>query len=140
MRVLLAVDGSVHALRAAQFLVRLVSGQASMELLVLNVQPHVPYVALLENPSQEQVEQLQHERGRELAAPACLELERAALPFELHVVSDDAARAIVHFAREHGCDLIVMGTRGMGTVAGLALGSVALKVIHLTNLPVTLVR
>ena len=33
-----------------------------------------------------------------------------------------------------------MGTRGMGTIANLALGSVATKVIHLANIPVTLVK
>jgi len=33
-----------------------------------------------------------------------------------------------------------MGTRGMGAVAGLALGSVATKVLHLAVVPVTLVK
>jgi nucleotide-binding universal stress UspA family protein len=33
-----------------------------------------------------------------------------------------------------------MGTRGLGALAGLALGSVATKVVHLAEVPVTLVR
>ena len=33
-----------------------------------------------------------------------------------------------------------MGTRGMGAAAGMALGSVATKVAHLADLPVTLVK
>jgi len=36
--------------------------------------------------------------------------------------------------------MIVMGTRGMGTVANLVLGSVATKVIHLSHIPVILVK
>jgi nucleotide-binding universal stress UspA family protein len=33
-----------------------------------------------------------------------------------------------------------MGTRGMGAIGNLVLGSVATKVIHLTEVPVTLVK
>ncbi|MCJ9712965.1 universal stress protein, partial [Bordetella hinzii] len=41
---------------------------------------------------------------------------------------------------EKQCDRIVMGTRGLGAVGGLVLGSVAQKVIHLSPVPVTLVK
>jgi nucleotide-binding universal stress UspA family protein len=34
----------------------------------------------------------------------------------------------------------VMGTRGMSAIGNLVAGSVATKVIHLTKLPVTLVK
>jgi nucleotide-binding universal stress UspA family protein len=34
----------------------------------------------------------------------------------------------------------VMGTRGLGPVQSLLLGSTALKVIHLAEVPVTLVK
>jgi nucleotide-binding universal stress UspA family protein len=47
---------------------------------------------------------------------------------------------IAQYAKEKGCDQIVMGTRGLGTVQGLLLGSVATKVIHLANVPVMLVK
>jgi nucleotide-binding universal stress UspA family protein len=33
-----------------------------------------------------------------------------------------------------------MGTRGMGGVKGLFMGSVAMKVVHLSKVPVTLVK
>ena len=58
----------------------------------------------------------------------------------LHLVIGDPATAIVKLARRLNCDLIVMGTRGMGKVAGLVLGSVATKVVHLADAPVTLVK
>ena len=51
-----------------------------------------------------------------------------------------AAREIVNDAREHGTDVIVMGTRGRGDLAGLVLGSTAHKVIHLADRPVLVVR
>jgi nucleotide-binding universal stress UspA family protein len=51
-----------------------------------------------------------------------------------------AAREIVNDAREVGADVIVMGSRGRGELAGLVLGSTAHKVIHLSDRPVLVVR
>ncbi|HUN34189.1 MAG TPA: universal stress protein, partial [Trebonia sp.] len=51
-----------------------------------------------------------------------------------------AAREIVADAIELGCDVIVMGSRGRGDLAGLVLGSTAHKVIHLTDRPVLIIR
>jgi nucleotide-binding universal stress UspA family protein len=51
-----------------------------------------------------------------------------------------AAREIIDDAREHEADVIVMGSRGRGDLAGLVLGSTAHKVIHLADRPVLVVR
>jgi nucleotide-binding universal stress UspA family protein len=51
-----------------------------------------------------------------------------------------AAREIVDDAIQHGVDVIVMGSRGRGDLAGLILGSTAHKVIHLADRPVLIVR
>jgi len=51
-----------------------------------------------------------------------------------------AARNIVDDAMQHDVDVIVMGSRGRGDLAGLVLGSTAHKVIHLTDRPVLIVR
>ncbi|MFN0302201.1 MAG: universal stress protein, partial [Burkholderiales bacterium] len=40
----------------------------------------------------------------------------------------------------HHISEVVMGTRGLGSVSGLVLGSVATKIIHLVDVPVTLVK
>jgi nucleotide-binding universal stress UspA family protein len=50
-----------------------------------------------------------------------------------------AARNIVGDAKEHDVDVIVMGSRGRGDVAGLILGSTAHQVIHLADRPVLIV-
>jgi nucleotide-binding universal stress UspA family protein len=36
--------------------------------------------------------------------------------------------------------MVVMGTRGTTAISNLVIGSVATKVIHLTTIPVTLVK
>jgi nucleotide-binding universal stress UspA family protein len=51
-----------------------------------------------------------------------------------------AAREIVNDAKETDADVIVMGSRGRGDMAGLFLGSTAHEVIHLTDRPVLVVR
>jgi nucleotide-binding universal stress UspA family protein len=51
-----------------------------------------------------------------------------------------AAREIINDADEVNADVIVMGSRGRGDLAGLLLGSTAHKVIHLSNRPVLVVR
>ena len=49
------------------------------------------------------------------------------------------ARTIVQFAREKGCDLIVLGSRGLGATEGYLLGSVSHKVTGLADCPVMVV-
>ena len=51
-----------------------------------------------------------------------------------------AAKEIVSDAAGLGADVIVMGSRGRGDLAGLVLGSTAHKVIHLADRPVLVVR
>jgi nucleotide-binding universal stress UspA family protein len=55
-------------------------------------------------------------------------------------VSAKPADAIVAYARESGIDLIVMGTHGPDAVAGVALGSVAERVVHTAPCPVLTVK
>ncbi len=51
-----------------------------------------------------------------------------------------AAREILADAKLHDVNVIVMGSRGRGDLAGLVLGSTAHKVIHLADRPVLVVR
>jgi nucleotide-binding universal stress UspA family protein len=45
----------------------------------------------------------------------------------------------MHIAHEAGADLIVVGTRGRSVLAGLLVGSVAQRLLHVSDLPVLVV-
>lgn len=55
------------------------------------------------------------------------------------IFSVNIAEAIVSESRESGCDLIVMGSRGLGALRG-ALGSVSYSVLHGADVPVMTVK
>ncbi len=55
------------------------------------------------------------------------------------VRSGRPARMIVEFAEKHGTDLIVLGSRGLGSGDGYLLGSVSHKVTGLSKCPVLVV-
>ncbi|GIK77962.1 MAG: universal stress protein [Acidobacteria bacterium] len=52
------------------------------------------------------------------------------------IVLGGPARAIADLAEEVGADLIVVGTRGHSALAGVLLGSVTQKLLHLAQCPV----
>ncbi len=59
---------------------------------------------------------------------------------ELEVLEGPPAEAILRVAETHGVDLIVMGTRGLGGLAGTLLGSQSQKVVMRVKRPVLPVR
>jgi nucleotide-binding universal stress UspA family protein len=70
------------------------------------------------------------------------ELRQAGVAAEGSVRSTTAgpARAILEHARDLDATLIVLGSRGLGALGGLLLGSVAHKIIQLSSCPVLVVR
>lgn len=73
-------------------------------------------------------------------APAKARLESAGIKHDLHIRFGDPAETITEFARAQQCNIIVIGTRGLGVIKNLLLGSVASKVLHLTEIPILLVK
>jgi nucleotide-binding universal stress UspA family protein len=56
--------------------------------------------------------------------------EKGIKEFQSAVLQGDPAEKIVEFARDNAVDMIVVGSRGLGTVKGMFLGSVSSKVCH----------
>jgi nucleotide-binding universal stress UspA family protein len=62
------------------------------------------------------------------------------MAFNEHIVVGHAGQTIANHASHWGCTRIVMGTRGLGALANVVVGSTALQVMHLSEIPVTLVK
>lgn len=74
--------------------------------------------------------------GDALRVAQGLESILAGLSVEQQVLEGDPAEKIVDYARDAGVDLIIMPTRGVGTVRRFLLGSVTAKVLHDVDCPV----
>lgn len=72
--------------------------------------------------------------GERLLEDARARARQRAVPSVRTVLREgDPAAAILNVAREEKADIIVMGRRGLGDLAGLLLGSVSHKVTHLAE-------
>lgn len=138
-RILIAVDGSESAMRAATFASRL-AGWFHSEVDLVHVEPGLTVADAVFGSREKLVEYWSGRHAKEALAGARGVLGRARVTYTEHVVaSDNAHGAIIEVARQNGCGLIVMGTRGLGPVTGLLLGSVAQSVLEQTPSTVTAV-
>lgn len=136
-RILVPIDGSPESVRALKFAARRRATGEGAEVLLLNVQQALP-------PSRFVTRAMIADHHARMADEA-LRTVRAVLPklkveATIYIETGDAGREIAQFARRRRCSEIVMGTRGLGRVSGLLLGSTATKVVHLASVPVTLVK
>lgn len=140
MKILLPVDGSEHSVRAARHVVNSVRGCERHEIVLLNVQEPIDAPEIRGHMPASEIEAMQEARGGDALAPARAVLDKAGLAYSPTVLIGPVAETIARFAAEQGCGKIVMGTRGLGAVAGVLMGSVTTRLLHLTDLPVTLVK
>jgi len=141
LRILVAVDGSENANRAMEYVLQLAKNfREPLEVHVLNVQPPVTFGDIKRFVGQDALNAYYHDEGIKTLAAARQRLDKSAVAHTYHIGVGPVAETIVDYAREHGCVQIIMGTRGLGTISSLLIGSVAAKVLHLTAVPVTLVK
>ena len=140
-KILVAVDGSDHAQRTLDKVAELAGELHAPEVHVLNVQDEpTVYGEVQVYLTEERARQLVKDAGQRIVDAAVERLRAAGVNAKTEVEIGEVAPTIVSRASELGCNLIVMGTRGMGAIASLVLGSVATKVVHLATTPVLLVH
>jgi nucleotide-binding universal stress UspA family protein len=140
LKVLVATDGSESASRAVAYVLKLAATEVRMDIHLLNVQIPVESGHARMFVTHEALEEYYREEGRRCLQSAQKMLDEAGVPYTPHVVVGHVAETITRFAREHGFDQIVMGTHGRSALTHLVLGSVTAHVIHLSDMPVTLVK
>jgi nucleotide-binding universal stress UspA family protein len=135
-KILVAVDGSRYSSRALEFADDL-ARRYKTQLLVLHAFPHVS--DLLGTPQYERVLEARSTIGEQLLASARAQLS-AREAVETQLIEGPPAPAILRVATEESCDLIVIGSRGHGQLAGILLGSVSSVVAQRATCPVLIVH
>lgn len=140
-KLLVATDGSDAAVRALEFAARQAASVPGTRLHVLYVRsPLRVYGEIEVYASEEHLRALATEEAEAILDAARRHLVGKAPGIEVEQVEGDPGETIVRRATEIGCESIVMGTHGRGRLASAVMGSVAQRVVHLSAVPVTLVR
>ena len=141
--ILVAVDGSTHATAAVDAACELAAA-LDAKLTFLNVMtragsarvpPELADYARMEHVFLTEAEVLRSVSDEILQTARLRAQGKGVGAVETVAELGDPASRIVDYARSHAVDLIVMGRRGLGDLAGLLRGSVSHKVGHLANCP-----
>jgi nucleotide-binding universal stress UspA family protein len=138
---LIPVDGSDYSLKAVDYAAsRARDSKSPIEVHLLNVQMQIVSVNVKLFVSAESLESYYRDEGnRALEAPLA-RAKNDGLNVTPHIGVGDPAKIIMDYANEKKTDEIVMGSHGRGALSGAVLGSVAQKVVHLSSVPVVLVK
>lgn len=140
MKILLPVDGSDRSDHAVQHLIFAVSGCAQRQIDLINVQAPIDAPELLSHMPLREIEAMQDARGGDALESARALLDQASIAYTPVVIVGPVGETIARYAKENGCEIIIMGRRGMGAISSAIMGSVAMRLLSLTDLPVTLVK
>ena len=136
--ILLAVDGSEHALHAARMAGGLASAMNSQILRV--VVAYEPIPSYLGEPYLQRAIDARLNEAQQILQKAVETLGSVSADIHTELVEGNAAESIIEVARTRNSNVIVMGSRGLGRLAGLLLGSTSQKVVAHAPCPVLIVR
>lgn len=148
MKALLAYDGSPSSQYALEQSLPMLKSQ-NAEILLLTVIPELEMPAFPPGgdlqlpwggiPNQEMEARLT-ESGEQMLQEAGRSADAANVSYRSQVAHGSPRLTICHVAEQEGVDLIVMGSRGLGAVKRLLLGSVSDYVVHHAPCSVLVVR
>jgi nucleotide-binding universal stress UspA family protein len=138
VNILVPVDGSTTAKRAAKFAMDMAKNDPSIEITILAV-------ACLHTEAKFEASGMNEPTNDECSNLYAARLEEAKKMFDdagVKVKADfmqgDAASSIIAYADKFKVDQIIMGSKGMGGFKGL--GSVTYKVLNGVKIPVTVIK
>jgi len=152
-KVLIAVDGSPFSIRAVHIGANLLNRNTPGVIVLLTIAKPRAGMEWFQGPISDLNQAAEEERraiksafqgGQELLREAygiCRSiLKDQPVQVETVVATGDPAQQIMENAKKKACDLIILGSRGMGPLRGVILGSVSRKVLNNTQRPVLIVK
>lgn len=142
-KILVPVDGSEKAAKAALHGAELAS-KLGADLTLFHVVPSIPaYI----NTSPDHFSSVQQSimdeffrHGQEILTQVKEDLAAYRLNISTDITIGQPADEICKKAKDIGCDLLVMGSRGLGEIKGYLMGSVSNRVTRHAICPVLIVR
>lgn len=135
-RILIATDGSPGAWAAVEDGVAL-AYETGASVVFVTVRHDAP---LLGDSGYQRKLTAQLAAAREALDLAEQEAGRLGVPCETDILEGEAAQGIAAAARFHDADLVVVGSRGHGTITSMLIGSVSRKLLTTCPVPVMVVR
>jgi nucleotide-binding universal stress UspA family protein len=135
--ILLAVDGSEYSNKALTY-ARNMAEQYRATLWLVHVFSHTS--DLLGYDDFEKLFAKRKCAGQAVLDDVTAKLGESSFDVREELLEGPEAESILDVAAKTQADIIVMGTRGLGAVKGLLLGSVSRKVIHYAPCPVMVVH
>lgn len=141
MKILVATDGSKHALNAVKYAAKLVSNTRSNDKITLiSVHDDTGFRHAAQFVGKAEVEDYLREVSEKELKSARKVLTDADIKHDQAIVIGHVSEEIVKFANAGKFDLIVMGSKGRSGIADLLIGSVAQRVLATAKQPVLLVK
>lgn len=140
MKILLPVDGSELSLKAVRLAVSFLQQGLSGSLVLANVQEPATLYEMVVAPDGEVLQRVSMAAGIDALEKAEALLMEEAVVYEREIATGDPAHTIVDIGERFGCDLIVMGARGISAMRSALLGSVSNEVLHAAQVPVVIVK
>ncbi len=139
-KILVPVDGSASANRAAEFASRLAADTGAVLTLLFTFEPAGPATIGLTSLSKQDVKRAVDGVAEKAMARAIKAVSKAGIAAVQQVALGNPAAEIIAAAKKDKASLIVMGSRGLSPMKGLLLGSVSEKVLRHADCAVTIVR
>ena len=135
--ILIATDGSAGARAAVDEGLDFAEETGAEVLFVTIRQPPLPVFG---DPYWQQSLSNELARLRPALQEAVTEAESRGIHADYDLLEGDPGERILELARSRDVDLIVIGSRGLGAVASVILGSVSKRVLHDADRPVLVVN
>ena len=149
-KILMPVDGSDHDAETAAFPEEMFGSKGDVQHCDVDVvhqgcptTPAVEVGFIPVIPSTSAIERWEkgiREEAENIVEAAKRAVEAAGLNAPYRIAWGGAPEVIEQVAEEDGVDLIAIGSRGVGQITGLFLGSVSDRALHRVKVPVLVVR